>query len=57
MPHNINAINRTMCGHLEQKTLKITFPRENVILDVIVKKSPLELQGLINGAFAFITKS
>lgn len=29
MPHNINAINRTMCGHLEQKTLKITFPREN----------------------------
>jgi hypothetical protein len=57
MLHNIDAINRTMCGHLEQKTLKTTLPMENVILDVIVKTSPLEFQGLINGAFAFITKS
>jgi hypothetical protein len=46
-----------MCGHFEQKTLETTLLRENVILDVIVKTSPLELQGLINGAFAFITKS
>jgi hypothetical protein len=41
-----------MCGRLEQKTLKTTLPMENVILAVIVKTSPLELQGLINGAFA-----
>ncbi len=50
-------ISMNMCGHLEQKTLKTTLPRENVILDVIVKTSPLEFQGLINGAFASITKS